>query len=220
MSIMANLVNDVWKYLDSESCIRRDINRGLINTRALAKYLIEKHHIEGNLDAVISAIRRYDLEKHEDVFILAHKKLALTASLSTKSNLVNLAFMKDTEIQRLIPKLFEIIKYTRGEVLRIIQADEAIKVLVDEKNIEKIMELIPENKIISIDKNLAEINMHTNPAVKYTPGIVATITNELAINDVNLVEVMTCFPELLWFMDEKYLLKAYHVLYQLCLKKS
>lgn len=217
---MTNIVDLVWKAIDSEPCIRRDLNRQIINTRALAKYLIKREKLSASLDAVISAIRRYHLEQQAEIFSTAYSKIALTTSLSTKSSLANIGLIKDTEVQNIIPKLFQIIQYTRGEVLRIIQADERIKVLIDEKNLEKVVEIFPKEKIVIVDKNLAEINLHVIPEAKMTPGIVAAITNELAINGVNLVEVMTCFPEILWFVEEKDLLKAYHVCYQLCRPKG
>jgi aspartokinase len=142
--------------------------------------------------------------------------ITLTTDLSTRSNLANVALSKDTEIQKLIPEFFTIIQYDRGDVLRIIQADESIKVLINEKNLKKIIKVLPEEKILSIDENLAEINLHLTNKAKYTPGVLALITNELALNGVSIVEVLSCFPELLWFVYQKDLLKAYNILYQLC----
>ena len=49
-----------------------------------------------------------------------------------------------------------------------------------------------------------------------TYGILAVLANELAINSVNILEVMTCLPEMLLFVKEEDILKAYQVLYQLC----
>ena len=100
------------------------------------------------------------------------------------------------------------------------QADEAIKILVNEKNLETVQALFPNKKIIKIDKNLAEINMHFHPEAVNTPGIIAVISNELAVNGVNVMETMSCVPEMLWFVKDKDLLKAYNVFYQLCPPKE
>ena len=216
MVIMTNINEIVWKTLDNSPCIKRNMSCGLINTRALASYIIREKQINGNVDAVISAIRRYKIEKYSDIFIKAHNLILQTTDLSTRSNLTNIALIKDKEIQELIPRFFSVIEYPRGDVLRIIQADESIKVLINEKNLKKITDLIPKNKIITIDKDLAEINLHLDPNAKSTPGVIATITNELAINGVSIVEVLTCFPEMLWFVEQKELLKAYAIVYQLC----
>ena len=215
MGTMTNIVHKVWKMLDNSPSIRRCMGQGLINTTALAKYFIKEKEINGTLDAVSSAIRRYKLEKYDEIFDTANKIVSF-GELSTRSKLANIAVIKDAEIQELLPKIFSIIQYNRGDVLRIIQADEAIKILVNEKNLEKVESLFPKKKIIKIDKNLAEINMHLHPEAVKTPGIIAVISNELAMNGVNVMESMSCVPEMLWFVKEKDVLKAYNVMYQLC----
>ncbi|KYK23308.1 hypothetical protein AYK24_07590 [Thermoplasmatales archaeon SG8-52-4] len=214
--MMTNINQEVWKFIDKNPSIKRTLSYGLINKRALANYIKKQKDLQTSLDAVISAIRRYNIENYDNYFLTAQKMITHTTDLSTRSNLVNVVLSKDTEIQKLIPEFFSIIKYDRGDVLRIIQADESIKVLINEKNLEKIVNAIPKEKILSIDENLAEINLHLTNEAKYTPGVLAIITNELALNGVSIVEVLSCFPELLWFVYQRDLLKAYNVLYQLC----
>ena len=215
MTNNVKIADEVWKLLDERPCIRINMSRGLINTRALAKYIIKKRKLDVTVDAAISAIRRYELGTYEKIFENAHKIISQTIALSTKSPLANISLTKDTEVQRLLPKLFSIIHYNQGDALRIIHADESIKVLVDEKNLEKIRTLFPGDKIIRIERNLAEINIHQHPDAKSTPGIIAITSNELAINGINVLETMSCFPEWLWFVDEKDILKAYNALNQL-----
>ena len=167
------------------------------------------------MDAVSSAIRRYKLDKYNETFDTANQIVSF-GELSTKSKLANIAVMKDAEIQELLPKLFSIIKFNRGDALRIIQADEAIKILVNEKNLEKVKDLLPKKKIIKIDRNLAELNIHLHPEAVRTPGIIAVISNELALNNINVMEFMSCVHEMLWFVKEKDILKAHNVMFNLC----
>jgi aspartokinase len=212
---MKNTVGEVWKFLDNSPCIRRDLSRGLINARALAKYILKTQKMDATLDATISAIRRYEFDQQGDIFITARKLIGQTVNLSTRSGLAEISLIKDYDIQRSLPELFEIIDYARGEVLRVIQATESIKLLIDEKNLENITELFPKDKILKIDRNLAEINMHMHPKMITTHGILAVMANELAINGINIMEVMSCLPEMLLFVREEDVLNAYQVLYQL-----
>ena len=211
---MTNIVHNVWKMLDSSPSIRRCVSQGLINTTALARYIIEEKKVNATLDAVSSAIRRYQFDSYDDLFSTANNIVSL-GSISTKSKLANISFIKDSEVEEILPKLFSVIQFHRGDVLRIIQADEAIKILVNEKNLDTVENLFPKKKIIKIDRNLAELNMHLHPEAVNTPGIISVISNELAINGVNVMEMMSCVPEMLWFVNEKDVLKAYNVLYQL-----
>lgn len=213
---MKNTVGEVWKFLDNSPCIRRDLGQGLINARALAKYILKTKKMDATLDAVISAIRRYELDRQDDVFVTARKLIGQTINLSTRSGLVKISLAKDDDVQRLLPKLYDIINYSRGEILRVIQAAASIKLIIDEKNQEDIIELFPKDKILKVNKNLAEINIHMHPRMETTYGILAVIASELAINGINIIEVMSCFPEMLLFVREEDILKAYQVLYQLC----
>lgn len=212
---MTNITHQVWKMLDNSPSIRRCMSKGLINNTALAKYIVTEKKLDGTLDAISSAIRRYKLNRYDEIFDTANKIVSF-GELSTRGKLANIAVIKDAEIQELLPKIFSIIQYNRGDVLRIIQADEAIKILVNEKNLEKVKNLFPKKKIIKIDRNLAEINMHLHPEAVNTPGIIAVISNELAMNGINVMESMSCVPEMLWFVKEKDVLKAYNVMFQLC----
>ena len=193
---MTKLVELVWEALDDSPCIRKDMSRGLMNTRALARYIIKERKIDATLDAVISAIRRYELGRCDRIFEDAHRMMAQIVAISTKSPLANISLTRDTEIQKLLPQLFSVIHYDQGAVLRVIQTDESIKILLDEKN-------------------LAEINVHMHPDAKYAPGVIAITSNELAINGINILEAMSCISELLWFVEEKDLLKAYNILNRL-----
>jgi len=213
---MKNTVGEVWKFLDNSPCIRRDLSRDIINARALAKYILKENKMDATLDAVISAIRRYELNRQDNIFLIANKLISQTVNLSTRTGLAEITLLKDTDVQKILPELFEIIQYVRGDVLRVVQADESIRLLIDEKNLEKIKEVFPENKIIRLDKNLAEINMHMHPKMRTTQGILAAISNELAINGINIIEIMSCFPEMLFFVKEQDVLKAHQVLHQLC----
>jgi aspartokinase len=58
--------------------------------------------------------------------------------------------------------------------------------------------------------------MHLHPEAVKTSGVAGIITNELALNGINIMEIISCVPELLFFVDEKDILKAHQVLHRLC----
>ena len=209
-------MHDVWKILDNGHSIRKELDRGLINHSALARYIIEEKKVDATLDAVLSAIRRYKFTSHDDVFNSATKSLKKTINVSTRSNLAEISLVKDDDVQKVLPKLFDIIKYIQGDVLRVTQANECIRLLIDEKNIENVAVLFPKNKILTEDKSLAEINIYIHPKMQTTPGILAVLTNELAMSGINIVEIMTCPPEMICVVKKRDLIKATDVIYLLC----
>lgn len=218
MSNMTNTRNDVWKFIDSDPSIKLDIERNLINLRALARYCSEKG-IEGTNDAIISAIRRYPKGNLQAKYTTASEVVGKSA-ISTKSHMVNIALRKGSATQQILPSLFSCIDYERGEALRLVQGEESIKLIIDEKNSEKILKLIPKSLVLKIHHNIAEINMHLPPEAVSTPGIMLVLTGELTRNNINMTEIMSCVPEMLIFVDEKDVMKAYQVLFDLCHHKK
>ena len=214
-----SLTLKVWRCLDQDACLRREMIRGLVNVRALARYIIKEQKMNVSIDAVISAIRRYNLARSEKTFENAKKMIGQVISISTKNRLASIDVTKDSEIQRLLPKLFSIINYNQGDVLRIIHADESINIFIDEKNLEQIKKLLPQGKIIRIYTDLAGINIRIKLDAQNTPGLVALIANELTINNINVMDFMSCVSELLcellWFVEDSNLMKAYNVINQL-----
>lgn len=216
---MKTVTEKIWDILDNSPSIMRDMNRGIINKRALAKYLKSQYKMETSIDSIISAIRRYEPKESAEILKIALPILN-ESTISTKSKLANIALIKGSEIQNRLPKLFSLIQFNRGDVLRIIQADESFKILIDEKNLDKVKKLFPTTEIIKIDTNLAEINVHIPERAIDTPGVIGFISNELAINGISIKELISCVPELLLFVDEKDILKSHQVLYNLCTKRS
>jgi len=212
---VVDAVEKVTEVLDGEPCIRVIMKRRLINVRALARWIIKEKKIDATLDSAISIIRRYRLEDSQEIFEKARKNL-IGAAISTKSDLGAIRLSKSIRVQRLLPKLFLIINYEQADVLRIIQAEASIKILLDRKNLDEAKSLFPEEDVLGMDTSLGEINIHLDSSTRYIPGICAVVSNEFAINSINILESMSCYPESLWFVEEKDLSKAYDVIYKVC----
>lgn len=212
---MDNKSDTVKKFLDYHPCIRRNLEKGFINTRALARHIKKEKNIDTKIDAIISAIRRYNTKPHVDMMKNSLNMLK-KAPISTKGALANVAIKKDEENQEKLSRLFSIVDYSSGDVLRISQADGRMKILIDKKNLPKIEKLFSNKKILSIDEELAEINIHFPSEAAKKVGIIGIIANELAINSVNVLEIISCAPEILFFVHEKDLTTAHQVIYRLC----
>ncbi len=223
MLIMAEIPFETWKIVEKDPSIQLCLQRDLINIRALARYVakqLEAKGIETTEDAVISAIRRYPKDSRFKNRFEHAREVVGQSSLSIRSHIVNIAVANGKEAQEAIESIFSIINFERGETLRIVQGEESIKILIDEKNLEKVLKLIPKNIIIKTQKNLAEVNMHLHPEAVNTPGIVFAIASDLLLNNVVMYEIMSCVPEMLIFVEEKDLLKAHQVLFELCHSKK
>jgi hypothetical protein len=160
-------------------------------------------------EATVSLVRKYPPKeeegKHESM-----KKLML--KLTLKDKIVVIALMNNPEMPRLLAKFSAEVDYSRGETLHIVSGIETVKVVTDSNNLEKLMKVIPKKRILSVTPDAAEIVISLADSVLNTPGVVATISTQLAKSGINLIEYITCSPHAIVVVEAKDALRSYQLL--------
>ena len=121
----ANINQEVWHILQSDLAIQKDLQRKLLNTRALAKHIITKYPIRASLDSVISAIRRFQSQEkfaEEEKALLGCFKGAV---VSTKNNVVCVT------LQMRPSEFFKKFSALNNPSLRITRGSWEVKVIVE-----------------------------------------------------------------------------------------
>ncbi|MBI2652365.1 hypothetical protein HYX00_02765 [Candidatus Woesearchaeota archaeon] len=205
---MTNIAEQVKIFLDNDFIIRKCLFRNIISFRALSRYIIKTLNLEEkNLDAVMSAIRRYKKEERLKTETEL-KKIFSRVAVKTRSNIVDICIKKSKKILEQLNKINSIVDIEKGEVIRIIQAEESIRIILDEKNLDKFFDHISKGDCTSIEKDLTEINLHFTIEAAKTKGIISLISSSLNAEDINIVEIISCAPELLIFVKKEDLLKS------------
>ncbi len=196
---MESINQQVWKALQTDPAVMRDMERKLVNTRALAKYLINKYELKVSLDAVISSIRRFPIEKFlEEEKILQH--IFNNSVVGTKNNMAcitvnlppNQAFAKLCMIN--LP------------TMRMTTGTEEVKIIVENGHADEIAKLF---KKAEVERGLSEINVTVAEKAIKTKGVMAHIAAELAIANINVHELLVCPPEFLIYVSQKDIVKAH-----------
>lgn len=183
----------------------------LINRRSLAKYLINQGIAKPNqLDAVIAMLRRFEFKERK-----LPKDLFSKIKVNIKDKIIILDFQKEKELIQRLEKLIEKTNYDRGDTLKIVVGSCSVKVFLDEENEKKVKEIVEKFKLQNRFSNISEISiMFPEEAIKER-GILSTIIRELAINEIVINELLTASPELLIYLKEESVLKAYEILKRL-----
>jgi len=201
------------KIIDHDAAIRKDLARGLINVRALARFVQLLLGPSASLDAIISAIHRYRGFLREELKEESRVNALLGRTrLNLRNKVVDITLTNEARVQAKLAELVRLIDFAKGEILRVVQGVESIKLIVDEKNLEKVLESFNKAEVISILRDLSEIIASFPKEAEKTPGIVAKIATELSLNDINLTEILSCAPELILVVSEKEGLRAYQVI--------
>lgn len=194
--------------------IREARNKGLINRRALAKYIIEHEKLDINrLEALLTALRRFEVNPPDKSTLDFINEI----NISTRDKIAIVYLEKSETVSKNISKVIHIINFNKNETLKIVQGSLSIKLFVDEFNVNKVKDIFPSEDIIKIYNNISELTIIFPEKAVKTKGIVAYLTSELAINNINIIELLTGKPELIIYLNEPDLLKAYETIK--CLKE-
>ena len=192
--------------------IKIGLARGLINARALARYIQVATGERYSFEAILSAIRRYPVKASAAKYREAGKAIT---KMMLKDKVVVVTVKNSPEIPSLLARFSGEIDYGRGETLRILSGPESTCIVVDSKNLEKLMATIPKKDLLKTIGNLSEITVKVSESATMTPGVVSAITTELAINGVNLITTAAPPDVLVFMVDEEEALNGYRALERL-----
>lgn len=212
---MTNINKKVWGIIENDAAIRKTLYNKLINISALARKIAKEHSLQNNIDAVISAIRRFETNKEKKKTNFLIYSLLKKSKLSTRTKLASVLFKKSFDIRGKLAILYSKIDFEAGETLRIFEVTKYIKIIIDDKNVNLINKLFTKNNIIEITKHLGELSIDYNVNITKTPGIFATLSNELSMNNISIVDSMICYSEHIIIVNEKQIKKAFDVIFEL-----
>ena len=198
-------------FLDNDFIIRKCLFKNIISLRALSRHIIRELGLkEKNLDAATSAIRRYKkVEKRASDEQL--KKIFSKIAVKTRSDVADIRVQKNKRSVESITKLNSLVDIEKGEIIKIIQAEQSITIIIDYKNLEKFQDIFNKADCISIDKKLVEINLQFTEDAQNIRGIVAIVTSSLNSEGINIVEIMSSAPELLIIVKKEDMIKVLNV---------
>ncbi len=214
---MTNITQTVWNLISQDPPIQKNLQKNLINIRALAKHLINQHGLKASIDSVISAIRRYPTSKNFKENVSEIRDVFIGANIATKNNLACLVLRNQSDIQKYLSEVTKLTDFEKRETLRMIKGKNNLKIITDMVSLEKLKKIFPEEGKLETKENLSEIRILTQDIkADRTKGVAARISNELLTNDINISELMFCVPEIIIYVDQKDLLKAHESILQLC----
>jgi hypothetical protein len=212
---MTSINKRVWDYIDRSTEIKKVMRAGLINTSALAREIAMKEGLASNIDAIISAIRRYENESEKTKQYKTFYELLKKSKITTKTKLASILIKRNDYTQEQVGKLYSKVKLKRNSTLKILEVTNHIKINTDEEFFEEIKGFFPEEDIEYAQKNLGELLINYRDDITRIPGVFATLANELAMNGISVIDSMICHWEHSVMVKEEDLERAFSVVFNL-----
>jgi len=215
---MKNIQLEVTRLIDNNIAVRKLLKEDLINVRALARKFLKEYQLDCSIEAVISAIRRYEAGRKETDYLPIIYKMLKKAKLSTRMKLSSILLRKNQYVREKLPRIFSLVDFEGGDTLRIFEVSKYIKIILEEKLITSIKKIFRDSDIVLIEDNLSELDIFYDVDITKTPGVFATLSNELAANNISIVDSMICYNEHIIIVLEKDTQQAFNVLFALIRK--
>lgn len=209
---MSQIEQNFREILSKKPEIEKCYQEGLINRRSLARYLIKEGIAKNNqLEAVIAMLRRFKFKEQKK----ETKDFFRDIKVNIKDKILILEFEKEKELMQKLQKVIAHTNYDKGDTLKIVVGTAAIKIFIDKENESEVKDLFKQFKLKHRFDNISEISLLFSDKATDAKGILTTITTELSLNDISVNELLTGAPELLIYLKDKYVLKAYEIIKRL-----
>jgi aspartokinase len=215
---MSNISMIVRNLVKAKPMIYDGLIEGVISHAALAEYLQEDIESElgekTNLPAIVMAIRRY-AETIQDSVKVKKKDFKFNSEIIMKTGLADLTVVKSPACLDKLKKIYSMVNYSKGETLNIIQGNYEITIVISEKHLSKLKELLKGEKILSVETDLVSLSISFSSDFLHTPGILAKVTRMFAWEEINVYENISTMTELIYIINSKDSSRAYGALQKL-----
>jgi aspartokinase len=207
-----NITTAVNSFINNDFITRKALLKNIVSLRALTRHIINQTNLsDENFDAIMSSIRRYKTTKNQQSEVRLKKSFSNTR-VKTRSDITDIRIQKTRKNTLNIGKLNSEIDIEKGDLMRVIQAEQSITLIIDSHNFGKFSNYFSKSDYISLDKGLVEINIQFSLESQETQGILALVTSSLNSDGINIVEIMSSAPELILIVKKSDLIKSLNVL--------
>lgn len=196
------------KYISQHPSIKDCIVKDIINYSALAREICDFYKLE-KFDAVLIACRRYFYKLDKNI----HEKKIIELVKNTKLLVRNKIIVAIMDKPKDLVRIYNFQKQVNKEKgdFNFIEGENVITIITNSKY-EDLINSEFKTWLIQIEKNLVQITMLFSPEIEITSGVVNYVYGLLADNNINVLEEMSCWTDLMIVLDEKDLAKAMAVL--------
>ncbi|MDI6654390.1 MAG: ACT domain-containing protein [Candidatus Hydrothermarchaeota archaeon] len=182
----------------------------IINNRALARAIyrdVRRECGEVKLQSVVTAVRRFPIsktksERNKILKILSESEVNLRYDIGVAT------IMLDSEVPK---KLDELRREIGEETYMLIQGIQTLTIVAEERLL-SLFEKLFNGKIAEIKRGLALIVVMSPKEIIRTPGVIAHLASILALEKINVVEMMSSHTETSFIVEERDALRAIEVI--------
>ncbi|MCX6652574.1 MAG: ACT domain-containing protein [Methanomassiliicoccales archaeon] len=197
-------------YIDAHPSIKDCISKDLINYSSLARQIMKDRGIK-NEEAVMIACRRYAVKlakrDHERDIL----RILAGSRLEVKTKICIVTAKNDWTVLQRLGTVFQKLINEKA-IMQVIQGAQAITIIADEKLKSEVVNAVGRENVLKVRQDLVEITVKSPERIVETSGVFAFLASNLAENNVNVVETVSCYTDTIFIVNEADMICGYSLL--------
>ena len=214
---MVTISHVVSKLINEKIYLYEALDKKIASYGSVAKRL--KPEIEKELgkevkdSAIVTAIRRYAEKINNRGNKISFK--SKYAEVNLKTHIIDINILKTHDLFDKLKRFYEIINFDSGDILHVIYGRTHVAIITNERNKEKILNLLQFQKIKKIEEDLVALSFTVGRRRIDKPGVLFKVTRALAWENINIVDIISVDFEIHFIVNKKDAIKGYNALEKL-----
>jgi len=197
-------------YIDTHPSIKDCMRMGIINLSALARKIMEETGVKSE-EAALIACRRYELDPKSKVNEEAVLKVLRRSKLEIRTKVATATLKPTWNLYARLEKAMNALR-GRNHNLHVIQGTASVTLITDGSVYKELVGILGEDEVLKEDKNLVELVVTSPDVIEDVPGILAFLSTALSSKGINLIEVISCYQDTMFVIEEKDMMPAFDTL--------
>ncbi len=214
---MVTIAKVVEKLVKQNPSLEISLSKGIISYSKLARYVhgeVEKEFGSKANDAAITVALKRLRERAGHIYE-AKKGVYGALELNTSSNLTELTINRSGRMPQIMKSIYEFPELEEGCIMHAVQGNNQTTFVFSTRLERRMWSLLSNEKAISEIKDLAQLSIKFDEKMMRVPGFIVYILKELAWNNINIVEIVSTYTELIVIMKKDDLMNAYRIVQEL-----
>jgi aspartokinase len=203
----AQVVRD---YIDSHPSIKDCLRMEIINLSALARRIMDEEGVQSE-EAALIACRRYEQDPKEKTNEAEILRVLQRSKIEIRTKVAILTARPSWNIYAKLERAMSALR-GRNHPLHVIQGTASVTIITDESVAKELEDIIGKEDILKRQEDLVELVVTSPDVIEEVPGIMAFLSTSLASRGINFVEVISCYKDTMFVIDEKDMVKAFETL--------
>jgi hypothetical protein len=190
--------------------VRDALAMGIVNLSALTR-AIRKETGLGTEEAVLVACRRYTPKNAQPDYQAAIRRILDKSKLEVRTRVATLTLRPSWKLFARLEKAMGSLQ-GRNTPIHLLHGSESITIITDEGVMAEMKQTLGTDDLVKESSGLVELNIRSPDSIEDVPGVLAFLASTMSGRGINFVEVVSCYKDNIFIIEESDLFQAFETL--------